>query len=209
MKDIDRDTYKIINEATQNYERELIKKIREDKDKEAFFKLIKMYDARIYSLIYRFLGSKEDAIELTQDVFIQVYKKIHQYKGESAFVFWLQKIAVNFCLNKIRINKKDLLKKAESLNSRSDFLQDKYTKDPLTSLEEQEKNSFVRQCLLKVTPLYRIVLMLRDIEGASYDEIAKLLKCSLGTVKSRISRGREEFKRILFRLKNEVNKYEM
>jgi len=208
MKDIEKETYKIISEVSENYEKELIKKIKEEKDKDAFFKLVKIYDRRIYSLVYRFLGNKEDAMELTQDIFVQAYKKLHQYRGDSPFIFWLQRIAINFCLNKIKMDKKDLLKKAESLDGKPNFLYSTY-KNPSDIVEEKEKNNFVRQCLQKVSPTFRMVVILKDIEGLSYEEISKLLKCSLGTVKSRLSRGREELKKILFKLKDEVNEYEM
>jgi RNA polymerase sigma-70 factor (ECF subfamily) len=106
------------------------------------------------------------------------------------------------------MDKKDLLKKAESLDGKPNFLYSTY-KNPSDIVEEKEKNNFVRQCLQKVSPTFRMVVILKDIEGLSYEEISKLLKCSLGTVKSRLSRGREELKKILFKLKDEVNEYEM
>ncbi|MEK6820750.1 MAG: sigma-70 family RNA polymerase sigma factor, partial [Nanoarchaeota archaeon] len=197
VKEIDKKTYEVIEEASVNYEKELVKKVKESKDREAFFKLVKMHDARIYSLVIRYLGNKEDATEITQDVFIQAYRKIHQFRGESVFYYWLQRIAVNFCLNKIRNYKKDPLKRAESLDESDSFWYERHLKkDPTDIMEEKEKNVFVRQCLMKVAPDYRMVLMLRDIEGLAYEEIASLLKCSMGTVKSRIARGREELKRI-------------
>lgn len=208
MKDIESSTYKVIEEVSLNYEKEIIREIQRSKDKKAFYKLVKLYDKMVFSLIYRFLNNKEDAMELTQDVFIRVYLKINQYRGDAPFYFWLQKIAVNFCLNKIRSYKKDLLKMADEIKPNSVF-EKNHSSVPVDIMEDNERKDFVRECLSKVPLIYRMAVILKDIEGASYEEISKILKCSIGTVKSRISRGREELRLILYCYKNEVKEYGM
>lgn len=210
MREIDKKAYEVLKEASLNYEKELIRKVQKTRDKEAFYKLVKLYDGRVFSLAYRFLGNKEDAVELAQDVFLRIYRKINQYRFEALFVFWLQRITVNMCFNKIRTYKKDLLKRAADFDYRVETADNSHERgDPLFIMEEEEKKVFMRECLGKLPPVYRMVVLLKDIEGFSYEEIAKLTKSSMGTVKSRLSRGREELKSIFCRLKKEVKEYGM
>src|SRR3989339_1356667 len=198
---------RVIEEVSRNYENELIKKVQKTRDKEAFYHLVRLYDARIYSVVYRFLHNREDALEITQDVFLQAFKKIKQYRWESPFYFWIQRIAVNYSINRMKNYGRDVLKRAEEcdrLQSSSSF-----NDSPEQMLEGEEKKKFVAEVLSKISLPYRMAVILKDIEGFSYEEIAKLTGTGIGTVKSRINRGREELKEIFIAMKEEVREYGM
>jgi RNA polymerase sigma-70 factor, ECF subfamily len=194
----------IIEEVSVNYEKELVKRIQKDGDRDAFYKLVKLYDSKVYSIAYRFLGNRDDALETAQDVFVQVYRKIRQYRGEVPFKYWLQKIAVNYSLNRIRSMKRDVLKYAGEV--RDDYGADNL-RTPENIAEHGEKNEFLKEALMKLSLPYRSAVVLKDLEGYSYAEMAKLMKVSMGTVKSRLARGREELRNIINSGKKEVQDY--
>ena len=197
----------VIEEVSRNYENELIKKVQKSRDKDAFYHLVRLYDARIYSVVYRVLRSREDALEITQDVFLQAFKKIKQYRWESPFYFWIQRIAVNYSINRMKKYSRDVLKRAEEcdrVQSASSF-----NDSPEQMLEGEEKKKFVAEVLSKISLPYRMAVILKDIEGFSYEEIAKLTGTGIGTVKSRINRGREELREIFSTMKEEVKEHGM
>ncbi|MFH1075059.1 MAG: sigma-70 family RNA polymerase sigma factor [Candidatus Firestonebacteria bacterium] len=198
---------RVIEEVSRNYESELIKKVQKNRDKEAFYRLVRLYDARIYSVVFRFLRNREDSLEITQDVFLQVFRKIRQYRWESPFYFWIQRIAVNYSINRMKKYGRDILKRTEgceSVQPASSFVD-----SPEQMLEGEEKKKFVANALARISVPYRMAVILKDIEGFSYEEIALLTGTGIGTVKSRINRGREELREIFFTMKEEVKEYGM
>jgi len=201
------DARKVIEEVSRNYENELIKKVQKDRDKEAFYHLVRLYDGRVYSVVYRFLRNREDALEITQDVFLQAFRKIKQYRWESPFYFWIQRIAVNYSINRIKKYGRDVLNRAEetdNVQSASSLVS-----SPEQTLEGEEKKKFVAGALAKISKPYRMAVILKDIEGFTYEEIASLTSTGIGTVKSRINRGREELREIFSTMKEEVKEYGM
>jgi RNA polymerase sigma-70 factor (ECF subfamily) len=204
MKDIARN---VIEEVSRNYEDELVKKVQKNGDREAFYRLVRLYDARIYSVIYRVLHNREDALEIAQDVFLQVFKKIKQYRWESPFYFWIQRIAVNYSINRMKKYSKDVLKKAvepDETQTEASLVQ-----TPEQLYEGAAKKKFVANALAKISKPYRMSVILKDIEGFSYEEIAALTGTNPGTVKSRINRGREELRNIFLAQKDKVKEYGM
>ena len=200
-------TTDIIAEASRDFENGLIKKVRDHKDRDAFYRLVKLYDARIYSVVYRYLGNREDSLEITQDVFIRVFRKIKQFRFESPFYFWVQRIAVNYAINRMRRYSRDILKRAADPEY-LDFKEDA-ADAPEQKLEREEKKVFVASALKQVQEPYRLPLILKDIEGFTYEEIAGLTRTNVGTVKSRLHRGREELKRIFVELREKVDEHGM
>ncbi|OGF50627.1 MAG: hypothetical protein A2231_11605 [Candidatus Firestonebacteria bacterium RIFOXYA2_FULL_40_8] len=197
----------VIEEVSRNYENELIKKVQKNRDKEAFYHLVRLYDARIYSVVYRFLHNREDSLELTQDVFLQAFRKIKQYRWESPFYFWVQRIAVNYAINRMKKYGKDILSRAQDCDGVQSAAA--YVNSPEQALEGEEKKKFVAGALARISAPYRMAVILKDIEGFSYEEIAELTKTGMGTVKSRINRGREELREIFASMKEEVKEYGM
>jgi len=180
--------------------KELIEKARQD-DLSAFGELVLIYQDKVYSHCHYLAGNPDDAQDLAQDVFVQAFKGIRSFRNDADFGTWLHRIAVNQWINFCRRNQKMFtLSLDEPLPTREGELNRELAaseESPLEKVERGEFNSMVGTALNRILPEFRTVLILREIEGYNYDEIAKMLGCSLGTVKSRINRGRKVLKKEL------------
>lgn len=180
--------------------RDLITKAQQN-DFMAFEQLVLSYQDRVYSHCIYLTGNQEDAQDLAQDVFLQAYKSIGSFRQKADFGTWLHRIAVNRWINLCRRNKKVV---AFSLDEPlqtgdSELIRElAATEDgPQEQVERQEIKSRIQQALNKLPDEFRMALILRELEGYNYEDIASLLECSLGTVKSRINRGRKALKKEL------------
>lgn len=173
-------------------------------DASAFEQLVLKYQDRVYSHCHYLTGNPDDAQDLAQDVFVQAYKGIRSFRHDADFGTWLHRIAVNLWINFCRRNKKVVsLSMDEPRYTREGEMAREWADDgesPLEQVERREFNLMVGKALNRLLPEFRIVLVLREIEGYNYEEIAAMLDCSLGTVKSRISRGRRALKKELEKL---------
>lgn len=150
---------------------------------EAFEKLVVSYQQYIFKIAYGFLGNQRDAEDVVQDTFLTVYHQIKGLRNEAAFPSWLGKIATNFSLKKLSQNRK-----VSSFDSLEDNLIEVMSGEEHYLINETK--DIVHQGLLKLPLAYRSAIVLRDIQGYSYKEIADILEVPLGTVKSRINQGR-------------------
>ncbi len=175
---------------------ELVKR-SQNGDIKAFEGLVNFYQGRIFGLCLRLTGNQDDAEDLAQEVFIKAYNSLKGFRLEADFGTWLHRIAVNMWINikkknskivQISIDEPYTTEKGEIQRDIADF---NNTGDPLASLEEVEFKNLVKQALNELSAEHKTVLVLRDMEGYSYDEIAVITKCTLGTVKSRINRARQ------------------
>lgn len=161
----------------------------------AFEELVLLYQDRVFTHCFHLANNNYDAQDLAQDVFVQAFRNIRSFRQEADFGTWLHRIAINLWINWCRKHKKVLVLSLDEplmlgdqeLNRELAAGQD----SPLEILERTELNEQVRQALNRLHPEYKAVLVLREMEGYSYEEISSLLGCSLGTVKSRINRGRK------------------
>jgi RNA polymerase sigma-70 factor (ECF subfamily) len=176
-------------------------------DRNAFTLLVKRYQDRIYNLIYRYIGNAEDAIDLTQETFIKAFVKLGEFKGNSKFYTWLYRIAVNACIDfrrrqrisivhwdDMRPNEFDRLDMDEPANSIDVVGEDS---NPEAHMLKSELRQIVREAINTLPEHLRIVLILREYEDLSYEEIASIIGCRVGTVKSRLFQAREMLKRKL------------
>lgn len=174
---------------------QLVKKAQ-DKDSKAFEELIKRYEKKIYNLSYRIMGNREDARDMLQETFLQVFRKLSGFKGDSAFSTWLYRIAVNTCLMKKRKEKnmKTVSMDTPILTMNHDEikreLSDDWSKSPLASLENEEMKEAIQEAVKSLPEDHRAVFVLRGVKGMSNQEIAKILDISLPAVKSRLHRSR-------------------
>ncbi len=180
-------------------EHELIKKAKEG-DSYAFELLIAPYMQKIYNIALGILSSSEDADDAAQEAFIKAYKHLHSFSESSGFYTWLYRIVYNCCLDILR--KKQRRPLSFFITHHNDETEDELivtdTKpQPDEILISSESQSEVRRAISMLKESYRTVIILRDLEGLSYEEIADITGLSLGTVKSRISRGRENLKNII------------
>ena len=169
---------------------------------EAFETLIHLYQTPIYNIAYRILGDPSEAAEAVQETFMKIYKAIKTFRGESGLKTWIYRIAISESLNRQRWwrrwRRNVIVSLDEPLDSSADGSRYSELADNLPTPESycasREREKAVQKALDNLPFDYRIVVILRDIEGMSYEDIAETLKLSLGTVKSRLWRGRLELK---------------
>ena len=184
-------------------EADFIERLRNG-DPEAFDNLITRYSADIYAVLFRITENPEDAADLTQETFMSALKAIRSFRGESELKTWLFRIAVNHSRNRFRWWKR---RKKESTVSIDAPIGDSNStiSETIAGSEDSaedvvlrhEREEAIRRALLQLPEIYREAIVLCDIEGLSYEEIAGTLEINIGTVKSRIARGREELRKRL------------
>jgi RNA polymerase sigma-70 factor (ECF subfamily) len=176
-------------------------------DGAAWEEIVRLHNRRIYNLCYRFTNSPHDAQDLTQDVFIKIYRTLGSYDVEKgAFVTWLTTLTRNLLVDHFRRSRQDRVTDSIDGSSRDDYdsltlsdrLEDRGP-SPDDHLASQETQKLVRQALTRLSPDLREAVILRDLQDMDYKEIAEVLRVPEGTVKSRINRGRTELARLLSR----------
>lgn len=166
----------------------------------AFEALMGRYEKKVYSIAYRLMGNHEDALDLAQEAFIKVYRSIGGFRKESSFMHWLYRVVVNCARDELRKKKRTPVVPLEGMEpgtpSHSRAVED-WSQSPERLYEIKETQETIHRALLALDPDHRMVLVLRDLLGFPYEEMAEILSCSLGTVKSRISRSRAALRRRL------------
>lgn len=168
---------------------------------EAFSFLVQRIKSPLFNLIYRFLGEIQDTEDVIQDTFVKVYLNLDKYDQSYKATTWIYTIAMNLARTHYRRKNRWLI--LTSVLKRDDNSPDFIDNIPDVSLspeffsELSVQQDVIEAILQKITPIYREVMILRDMEGLAYDEIATILNMNIGTVKSRINRAREEFKKHL------------
>ena len=179
-------------------EEQLIEKSRKG-DVNAFEELIHSYQQRIYSLAYRMTGNHEDAADISQEVIIRIYRSLGSFRGDAAFSTWVNRITVNACHDAFaRKNRRNEVSLDEALVTDDGMLYREiadYSAIPENGYIEAESEQYLQNLILSLPPEHRMVLVLREINGLSYQEIESQLGLSMGTVKSRISRARAALRR--------------
>ncbi len=156
-------------------------------DEPAFAELVRRHERKVYNLAYRMLGREEDARDATQDAFLSCYRRLSSFRGDAQFSTWLHRIAVNASYDLMRRRKGVLLGQDE-------------LPEPPPQPDHADRAAAavdVQRALLAVPVEYRAVLVLHDIQGHAYEEVADILDVPLGTVKSRLHRGRAALGRVL------------
>jgi RNA polymerase sigma-70 factor, ECF subfamily len=169
-------------------------------------RLILKYQHRIYNVILKICGNADDAAELTQETFVKVIESIEKFKGKSSFYTWLFRIAVNLTLNQCQRNARTATRSldAEEVDPDDDagqmlkdLLSDDRAIDPAVLAQSRELCDLAKRSLLELEEPQRAVVVLRDIEGMDYAQIADVLGLELGTVRSRLSRARSNLREML------------
>lgn len=173
-------------------------------DKMAFDELISAHQERVFNVAYRLMGNYEEALDLTQEVFLNCFRKIGSFKGDSALSTWLYRITVNTAKNRWKYQQSRGVNRTDSLDVPFDQGDTKALADfpspepgPSEVASGRETMGKFEQCLQKLASEYREVIVLRYIEELPYEEIAEILRISLGTVKSRIHRARAELRELM------------
>lgn len=168
---------------------------------ESFEKLVKKYERFVVSCVYPIVKNTEDTKDISQETFLKAYKSLSTFKGESEFSTWLYKIAKNCALDFVRKQKIGTLSTDTSGDEADGFdipdLSEKSS--PEKSLLSKEKNEVLYDAILSLSDEHREIIILRDINGYSYEQISQMLSIEQGTVKSRIFRARESLRKILLK----------
>jgi RNA polymerase sigma-70 factor (ECF subfamily) len=167
---------------------------------EAYEELIERYEQPLYGMIFRLLGSQMDAADVVQEVFLKVFRTINSFRGQSSLRTWIYRIAVNETHNHRRWFARHCRCEVSMEEDQGDHQCPlEYTADPGRSPYDQalenENKTLIERALTGINPVFRTAVVLRDIQNLTYEEIAEILQVSLGTVKSRILRGREALRR--------------
>ncbi len=166
-------------------------------DLDAFDELVRRYQSKVYTVAFRFMGNHADAGDLAQEAFIRVFQALASFRGDSSFATWIYRIASNVCRDELRKQqrqKKVSLDEMIAYGGVSPLLVDG-DPSPQEQLERSELKDQVQRHLNELSGDHRLILVMRDIQGMPYDEIASALDCSVGTIKSRLSRARQALKR--------------
>jgi RNA polymerase sigma-70 factor (ECF subfamily) len=171
-------------------------------DLQAFEQLFNHYQRGIYNAIYQMVRSEADAADLTQDVFVRAWKALPRLEAPEAFASWLYRIATNLTRNWIRDNTRV---RQESLDQPFAGDEDEgggreipdVSADPAAVSQTRDVQETVQRAVMGLSPDHRMVVTLHHLDGMPVEEIAKIMKCSVGTVKSRLSRARDHLRRKL------------
>jgi RNA polymerase sigma-70 factor (ECF subfamily) len=184
---------------SQAEDRELVALARQGRT-EAYGELVRRYQDRLFHTLVSFLQNAEDALDVAQETFLTAWQALDSFKGDARFFTWLYRIGMNLAID---------LKRRQKKTSRLDPGQEDSGRqpdpvasdaDPSQALERQEESARVRWALGRVSDEHRAVLLLKDLEGLKYEEIAEVLDIPLGTVRSRLHRARLELRQVLERL---------
>jgi RNA polymerase sigma-70 factor (ECF subfamily) len=168
----------------------------------AWEELITAYTKRVYGICYRFTGRDNEAQDLTQEVFLRVFRTLNSFRaGEGSFVVWLTRLTRNLLVDHYRRTKHDRV--TDAIEDKLATLEERTSHGSRTDslLAGREAGELLRAALLKLSPELREAVILRDLQEMEYREIAKVLNVPEGTVKSRLNRGRAELARVLKRNK--------
>lgn len=178
-------------------ETRLVRRLR-DRDERAFREMVDEYGDRVFNLTYRMLGNREEAEDLAQEVFITVFKSIDTFRGDSKFSTWLYRITANHCKNRIKYlarrhdrGKAELDERAEGGGADGPSLgAPRPSPRPDMQLEGAEMERVLQEAIAELEEEQRILVILRDVEDLSYEEICAITDLPEGTVKSRLHRAR-------------------
>ena len=194
-----------MSKETETDDRTLVARAQKG-DEAAFAELVRKYSGRAYQIAYGVLGNRQDAEEVAEDTFIKIHRALPDFRGDAAFTTWMYRIAMNLARNKYQWNKSRAAERHVSIDAPLDGAaeDDERRLDlPDTDLPPDQKAAYneldkdLNTQLEQLPEVYREALVMHNIKEMSYEEIADLLKCKLGTVKSRIARARDELKKRL------------
>ena len=165
-------------------------------DLEAYDELVRRHQERIYATIYHMTANHEDANDLAQESFIKAFQALKSFKGGSSFYTWLYRIAVNKTINFLKQRKNSIHMSLNDLDfpDLMALISDKTPRREASLAELQEK---LNAALLKLSEPHRLVVVLHDVQGQSHEEIAKIMDCNIGTVRSRLFYARQQLQALL------------
>ena len=182
---------------------ELVRESRHG-DKEAFRELVERYQRKIVSVALGMVNNPEDALEIAQETFVKAFQNLGKFKGESSFYTWLYRIVVNRAIDFRRRERRHPTVGLEDRASSGglgegydEVLKEERPNDPYQQAQAREVGDRVTAAINELTPDHKAVILLREVEGLSYDEISRVMQCSKGTVMSRLHYARKKLQKKL------------
>jgi len=165
-------------------------------DLDAFEELVRLYEKKVFTVAYRYVGNWADAHDMAQEAFIKAFRSLSALREEASFASWLFTIVVNVCRDELRKkSKRGKVSLDEIMESSGRVPFDAQEAGcPENFVEQKEMSEAIQEVLNSLAEEHRIILIMREVQGMSYEEMAAVLKISSGTVKSRLSRARQAFK---------------
>lgn len=192
-----------VNQVSKSLDELLVERAKRG-DVEAFETLVASHEKAVFNYAYRLTGNYEDAGDIAQEAFLRVYNSLPEFRGDSSFTTWLYRIVRNACLDEMRKRKRQRVTSLDETLEMDDGEMSRQFADstdgPEQALERVEVQRAVLDSINSLDDEYRVVVVLRDIEGYSYNEIADALGINLGTVKSRLNRARGALKEAFAKL---------
>ena len=187
-------------EGDESSDRELVARVQGG-DMAAYDELIRRNQRKIYQLVYHMTSNREDAEDLTQDVFVKAYKVLHHFKGESSFYTWVYRIAVNQAINYLKKRNRRSALSLDNLDQAverdPDYVELRSRESTFRDVSLSELQKKLNEALQTLSEKHRTVAVLHDIQGIPKEEIGKMIGCSEGTVKSRLFYARRELQKQL------------
>lgn len=174
-------------------------------DMTAFENLVARHRDKIYARAYSMMRNEEEAIDLSQEAWVKGWQRLNQFQGESSFATWMTRITINLCLDALRRQKRQRAESIEAMDEESGGVERHLpviTQNPTERLERAELRSRIDAALGKLSDAHRTVLVLHEFEGMEYKLIAQTMRCSIGTVMSRLFYARRRLAALLADLKN-------
>lgn len=169
-------------------------------EREAFGMLVRRYQDRAFNLAYQLMRNRDDALDVAQEAFAKAFVSLASFKGEATFATWLHRIVVNLAIDTLRRKQRGegrRYRDARGAPVGEEAAGPSGSEDPAAALESKQVRALLAQGIEALPPAQRAVLILREIEGMSYDEIARTVGCSPGTVMSRLFYGRRKLRQLL------------
>lgn len=177
---------------------ELIKVYQDENTLEAYEILVKRYKDPLMNFVYRFVGDRDVCTDVVQETMIKFYLNKDSYRSFAKFSTWIYTIAANLAKNELKRRKRRVIFSIDnSDDEKTPQIEDKMFLAPDRAADGEIRNEIIQKALLKVKPVYREVVILRDIQDLSYEEISEITGLAIGTVKSRINRGRIQLQKLL------------
>lgn len=194
-----------MGKLSQKQETEIVKKVQSKSDANSFGLLVDEYQNMVYNFCFRFFGNSDDAFDCSQEIFIRAFQNIGNFRFQSKFSTWLYTIMNSTCINTVKAKwyrNKSMNTSIENItNTSKEYLyQGSYTKNPAEVLLNKELSEKMNLAINKLNSKSRSIIILRDIEGKTYEEIAEITNMKMGTVRSKLSRAR-------IKVANELKKY--
>lgn len=192
-----------VNQVSKSLDELLVERAKRG-DVEAFERLISQYEKKVYNVAYRLTGNHEDAGDVAQEAFLRVYNSLPEFRGDSSFATWLFRIVNNACLDELRKRKRQRVTSLDESVEVDDGEVVRQFADPSDgpeqALDRVELQRSVQESIMALDEEYRVVMVMRHMQGYSYNEIADTLGINIGTVKSRLNRAKHALKEMLVKL---------